>query len=52
MRILNFIVLSVFMLGGITLYAQNRNISGKILDAQEQPLIGAAVVIDGTTKEP
>ena len=50
MRILNFIVLSVFMLGGITLYAQNRNISGKILDAQEQPLIGAAVVIDGTTQ--
>ena len=50
MRILKFIVLAVFMLVGVTLHAQNRTISGKILDAQEQPLIGAAVVIDGTTQ--
>lgn len=29
-------------------YAQNRTVSGKILDNQQQPLIGAAVMISGT----
>lgn len=37
--------------GGIlTLLAQSRTISGKVLDAQQQPLVGVAVLIDGTSK--
>ena len=34
--------------GFISLYAQNRAVSGKVLDAQQQPVIGASVVIAGT----
>lgn len=36
---------------GITaLSAQNREVSGKVLDANQQPLVGVAVLVDGTTK--
>ena len=34
--------------GFISLYAQNRAVSGKVLDAQQQPVIGASVVVAGT----
>ena len=39
----------VLLLGGgsLTLSAQNRDLSGKILDAQQQPVIGAAVLVAG-----
>lgn len=30
-------------------FAQNRTVSGKVLDNQQQPLIGAAVLISGTS---
>ena len=33
--------------GSLTLSAQNRDLSGKILDAQQQPVIGAAVLVAG-----
>ena len=34
--------------GFFSLYAQNRAVSGKVLDAQQQPVIGASVVVAGT----
>lgn len=42
-------VVLVLLLGGgsLTLSAQNRDLSGKILDAQQQPVIGAAVLVAG-----
>lgn len=48
MRFLKFIVLSAFMLTGITLHAQDRTISGKVLDVREHSVIGAAVMLEGT----
>ena len=48
MRILKFIILSAFMLMGITLHAQERTISGKVLDVREHSVIGAAVMLEGT----
>lgn len=43
-----FAVSMVLALGGlVSLYAQNREVSGKVLDAQQQPIIGAAVMLSG-----
>ena len=53
MRVLRPLVLSLLLVlgGGITaLSAQNREVSGKVLDANQQPLVGVAVLVDGTTK--
>lgn len=53
MRVFRPLVLSLFLLvgGGIlSLSAQNRVVSGKVLDAQQQPLVGVAVLVEGTTK--
>ena len=36
--------------GFLTLSAQNRAVSGKVLDAQQQPLVGVAVLVDGTSR--
>ena len=53
MRVLRPLVLSLLLvLGGriTALSAQNREVSGKVLDANQQPLVGVAVLVDGTTK--
>lgn len=53
MRVFRPLVLSLLLaLGGgiLTLSAQNREVSGKVLDANQQPLAGVAVLVDGTTK--
>ena len=53
MRVFKPLVLSLLLaIGGgiLTLLAQSRTISGKVLDAQQQPLVGVAVLIDGTSK--
>ena len=46
-----FVLFLLMMLGGeLSLLAQNRVISGKIFDAEQQPMIGVTVQLDGTTK--
>lgn len=53
MRVFRPLVLSLLLIvwGGIfTLAAQNRTVSGKVLDAKQQPLVGVAVLVEGTTK--
>lgn len=44
-----FAVSLLLVFGGfVSLFAQNREVSGTVLDAQQQPIIGAAVfLIDG-----
>ena len=37
------------MVAGITASAQNRELSGVVLDATDFPLVGVAVIVDGTT---
>ena len=43
------VTLLIALLTNVAAFAQNRTVSGKILDNQQQPLIGAAVMISGTT---
>lgn len=43
------LVLTLLIGGGISLSAQDRQVSGKVLDADELPVIGAAVMVEGTT---
>ena len=44
-------ILAIFstLLGGLNAFAQTRAISGKVIDTGGQPVIGAAVMIPGTT---
>lgn len=45
-----FVLFLLMMLGGeLSLLAQNRVISGKIFDAEQQPMIGVTVQLDGTS---
>jgi TonB-linked SusC/RagA family outer membrane protein len=37
-------------MGGLSLSAQTREISGKVFDAEQQPMLGVLVQLDGTTK--
>ncbi len=37
------------MVAGISAFAQNRELSGVVLDATDFPLVGVAVIVDGTT---
>lgn len=39
--------LALCVMTGLSLFAQNRNVSGRVLDAQQQPIIGAAVMVSG-----
>ena len=53
MRVFRPLVLTLlWVLGGgiLSLSAQNRVVSGKVLDTNQQPLVGVAVLVDGTTK--
>ena len=51
MRTVKFlaVTLLVALTTCIGAFAQNRTVSGKVLDNQQQPLIGAAVLISGTS---
>ena len=50
MRLLkSFAVSLAFMLVGFNALAQNRELSGVVLDATDFPLVGVAVIVDGTT---
>jgi TonB-linked SusC/RagA family outer membrane protein len=43
--------LLLVLLGGLyTLSAQNRTVSGQVLDAKDQPLVGVAVLVDNTSR--
>jgi TonB-linked SusC/RagA family outer membrane protein len=48
----SFILLLLLLptVGVSPLSAQNRNVSGKVLDGLQEPLVGVTVMIDGTTK--
>lgn len=53
MKVFNSYVLGLLLLlvGSIsTLSAQNRKVSGKVLDALQEPLIGVSIRIEGTTQ--
>lgn len=53
MSVFRPLVLSLLLAVGtgiFSLSAQDREVSGKVLDAKQQPLVGVAVLIDGTTK--
>ena len=39
----------VLALAGFTAAAQNRTVTGKVLDVQGSPILGVAVILDGTT---
>ena len=47
MRVTGVLMILATMLGGLQASAQNRTISGTIVDADKQPVIGAAVMVVG-----
>jgi len=49
MKVIKLFVASLFLVLGsmASLSAQNRDVSGQVLDAQQQPIIGAAVLASG-----
>ena len=50
MRLLKSFAASLaLMLAGVSAFAQSRELSGVVLDATDFPLIGVAVIVDGTT---
>ena len=50
MRLLkSFAVSLALMVFGISAFAQTRELSGVVLDAADAPLVGVAVIVDGTT---
>lgn len=49
-RILSLICISMFLLCGQNIYAQQREIKGTVTDTQGDPLVGVTVSIKGTTK--
>ncbi len=52
MRVFRPLILTLLLAlwGGEILSAQNRVVSGKVLDTKQQPLVGVAVLVEGTTK--
>ena len=42
-------VLSLTLVSALSLFAQTRQVSGTVLDAQQQPVVGAAVMTSGLT---
>lgn len=50
MKVFKTFAVSLILLlaGALSLSAQNREVSGQVLDAQQQPVIGAAVMWSGT----
>ena len=52
MRESRLIVLLLLLIvgGGISLSAQNRVITGKVFEADQEPMVGVTVQLEGTTK--
>ena len=53
MRVFRPLVLTLLLIAGggiFSLSAQNRVVTGQVMDAKQQPLMGVAVLIEGTTK--
>ncbi|MDL2323013.1 TonB-dependent receptor [Bacteroidales bacterium OttesenSCG-928-A17] len=52
MRVFRPLILSLLLIvgcGASSLSAQNRVVSGKVLDTDQEPMIGVVVLVDGTT---
>ena len=49
LKVASILTILLASLGSFTASAQNRAISGKVVDASGQPVIGAAVMVPGTT---
>ena len=49
MRLQKILAVSVMLLAGIGLFAQNRTVQGTVFDSAQQPLPGVGVVLQGTT---
>jgi TonB-linked SusC/RagA family outer membrane protein len=50
MRLLKSLAVSMLLLAmSVTAFAQNRTVTGVVLDTNNEPLIGVAVIVDGTT---
>ena len=49
MRLQKILAVSVMLLAGIGLFAQNRTVQGTVFDSAQQPLPGVGVVLEGTT---
>ena len=49
MRVTGILAILLTLWGGFGAFAQNRAISGKVVDANGEPVIGAAVLVPGTT---
>ena len=47
---MTLLVLAASLLGVDSVFAQNRNISGTVVDTSGQPVIGAAVTVVGNTR--
>ena len=46
-----FVLFLLLMVGGgFSLSAQKRVVSGKVFDAEQEPMIGVTVQLEGTTK--
>ena len=49
MRLQKILAVSVMLLAGFGLFAQNRTVQGIVFDSAQQPLPGVGVVLQGTT---
>ena len=48
-RLKGFIMLTCLLLGSISAFAQTKTVTGTVTDAANEPLIGASVLVQGTT---
>ncbi|MDR3058197.1 MAG: carboxypeptidase-like regulatory domain-containing protein, partial [Prevotella sp.] len=49
-KFLSLICISLFLLCGQNVYAQQKEIKGTVTDSQGEPLIGVTIAVKGTTK--
>ena len=50
MKVSSILMILLASLGSFTAFAQNRAISGKVVDANGDPVIGAAVTVVGNSR--
>ena len=50
MKVSGILTIFLILMGGLQAYAQNRTISGKVVDTGGQPVIGAAVTVVGNSR--
>ena len=48
-RLKGFIMLTCLLLGSISAFAQTKTVTGTVTDAANEPLIGASVLVQGTS---